>query len=135
MRSILSVFSGFILNLFLEGFSRIIIAFFNTTEYSFFGISALPGTFWIVTIYIVSAVTAWFGCMFTMTLASASPKKHQMAYLALIIFWSLFEFLSSVNAVPLWYLLSFPASSVAGTLLAGHTYTLNQKAAAVKHTE
>lgn len=129
MKSILSVFLGFILNLFLEGFSRIIIAFFYTSEYSFWGVTALPGTFWIVIMYFVSAVTAWFGCMFTMTLAGHSPKKHQLAYLVLIILWSVFEFLSSVQVTPLWYLLSFPATSVLGTFIAGHTYALNQKAA------
>ncbi len=127
MRSITAVFFGFGLNLFIEGFTRIIISFFHTLEPAFFGIDALPGIPWIVSVYLVSIVASWLGAMMTLTIAGFAPRKHLIAFLILLLLWTGFEILSSLNNTPAWYLLSFPLTSLAGALLAYYTYQLNQK--------
>ncbi|MFA5667762.1 MAG: hypothetical protein WC967_00835 [Balneolaceae bacterium] len=128
MKSITALFTGFVLNLFFEGFSRIIIAFFFTIEYSFWGISALPNKSWILIIYLVSVVSSWFGCMITLTMAGSAPRKHLIAFLVLTLLWSTFEILGSIKVVPSWYLFTFPLTSVAGIFIADYTFKLNQNA-------
>lgn len=128
MRSILAVFFGFGLSLFIEGFARIIISFFHTLEPSFFGISALPGTSWIIALYIVSFVSTWLGAMMALTIAGYTPYKHLAAFLALITLWILFETLSSIGISPTWYLITFPFTSIFGALTAAYTFKLNQNA-------
>ncbi len=128
MKSIGAVFLGFILSLFVEGFSRIIISFFFTIEFSFFGLSSIPDTSWVIVVYLVSIISSWLGCMMTMTVAGFSPRYHLLAFLALTLLWSAFEIASSLTMVPYWYLFTFPFTSIVGIVLADYTYKLNQNA-------
>ncbi len=128
MKSFLALALGFILKLFLEGFSRIIIAFFNAIEYSFFGIGSLPSPFWIFIIYVISIVSTWFGCMMMLTISDKMPGKHLLYFILMVLIWHLFEVASSWYFVPKWYLFTFPLMSILGIILAKKTYELNKKA-------
>ncbi len=128
MKSIGAVLLGFILSLFVEGFSRIIISFFFTIEFSFFGLSSVPSTSWVIVVYVVSIISSWLGCMMTMTVAGFAPRYHLLAFLTLTLLWSVFEITSSITMIPYWYLFTFPFTSIAGILLADYTYKLNQNA-------
>lgn len=127
MKSIIAVIFGFGFNLFIEGFARIIISFFHTLEPSFFGIEALPGTPWIISVYLVSIIATWLGAMMALTIAGFDPLKHLIAFMFLLTLWSAFEIVSSLYNSPAWYLFTFPITSFAGALLAYYTYQLNHK--------
>ncbi len=128
MKSIGAVLLGFILSLFIEGFSRIIISFFFTIDFSFFGMSSVPGASWVLVVYVISIISSWFGCMMTMTVAGYAPRYHLLAFLSLTLLWSAFEIVSSLTMIPYWYLFTFPFTSIVGILLADYTYKLNQNA-------
>ena len=61
-----------------------------------------------------------------MSIAGFAPKKHLYAYISLVVLWILFEVLSSLNVSPLWYLFTFPITSLAGSVIAYYTFKLNQ---------
>lgn len=114
---------GFGFSLFVEGFSRIIISFFHKQEFSFFGIDALPSVSWIIIIYFVSILSTWLGVMLALSFSDPNSKTAYYIVTALIILWITFETLSSLTMVPLWYLVTFPITSLAGLIIAKFSYT------------
>lgn len=125
MRSFWALVLGFILKLFLEGFSRIIIAFFNTIDYTFFGINSLPSNFWVIMVYLISIISTWFGSMMMLTIGDKSTGKLLFFFALMIAVWHLFEILSSWYFVPKWYLFTFPLTSFIGILISKKTFDLN----------
>ena len=126
LKSFFSALFGFGFSLFVEGFSRIIISFFHKQDFYFFGIDALPSTSWIVIIYFVSALSTWLGVMLALSFADPNSKKAYYIITVLIIFWIAFETLSSLKMVPLWYLTTFPITSLTGLIMAKFTYKPNK---------
>lgn len=126
LKAFFSAVFGFGFGLFVEGFSRIIISFFHKQEFYFFGIESLPGFSWILIIYIVSFMATWLGVMLALSMADPHSKKAFYVITSLIIFWIIFETLASLKVVPLWYLMTFPITSLLGLFTAKFTYNLNK---------
>jgi hypothetical protein len=126
LKAFFSAVFGFGFGLFVEGFSRIIISFFHKQEFYFFGIESLPGFSWILIIYIVSFMATWLGVMLALSMADPNSKKAFYVITFFIVFWIIFETLASIKVVPLWYLITFPITSLLGLLAAKFTYKLNK---------
>lgn len=126
LKAFFSAVFGFLFGLFVEGFSRIIISFFHKQDFYFFGIDALPGLSWISIIYFVSFTATWLGVMLALSMADPNSKKAFYIISFLIISWIIFEVLASISVVPLWYLFTFPITSLLGLFTAKFTYNLNK---------
>jgi|TARA_R100000541_G_scaffold58037_3_gene68761 membrane protein insertase Oxa1/YidC/SpoIIIJ len=126
LKTFFSALFGFIFSLFVEGFSRIIISFFHKQDFYFFGVESLPTNSWIVIIYIVSFMATWLGVMLAQSIADPESKKAFNIFTLIITCWLTFEILASIKVVPIWYLTTFPFTSVFGLLAAKFTYSLNK---------
>jgi hypothetical protein len=122
LKTFFSAVFGFGFSLFVEGFSRIIISFFHQQDFYFFGIDALPSPSWIIIIYVVSAVSTWLGVMLTLSISDPNSKNGYLIVSSLIIVWIIFETLSSIKMVPVWYLSTFPFTSLIGLVVAKLSY-------------
>tara|TARA_R110002049_G_scaffold26364_1_gene91850 strand:- start:2305 stop:2709 length:405 start_codon:yes stop_codon:yes gene_type:complete len=126
LKAFFSALFGLGFSLFVEGFSRIIISFFHKQEFYFFGVGALPSPFWILIIYIVSIISTWLGTMLAVSIANKATNKAYIFSTILVSLWIVFEILSSLRMVPIWYLITFPITSILGLILARFTYTFNK---------
>lgn len=122
MKSLLTVLGTFFFSLFLEGFIRVIILFYNKSEFVFWGVSALPSPSWIFVIYISVIIISWLSGMLTVTICGFSPVKHLIALGILFVLWRVNEILQTISTEPLWYLLTIPLCSLAGVYLSYLTY-------------
>lgn len=118
MKSILTVLGTFTFSLFLEGFTRLIILFYNKSEFVYWGVSSLPSPSWIIVIYISVLVISWLCGMLTITISGFSPLKHLIALGFIFMLWRLNEILQTFDSEPLWYLFTIPLCSLAGIYLA-----------------
>ncbi len=125
MKPLLASIFGLGFSLFVEGFSRIIISFFHKQSFVFFGIDSLPGISWIVIIYFVSLVATWLGAMLALSIANEQSKKAFRIFSILLVLWILFELLVTYQVVPIWYVISFPFTSILGLIAAHKTNSLN----------
>lgn len=132
MRTLLAALFGFGFSIFTEGFSRIIISFFHKQSFVFFGIDSLPGISWITIIYFVSTISSWLGAMLAQSIAHKKSKSALYFFILFLFVWILFELIVTYRVVPLWYLISFPITSLFGVFLAHKTYNLNSDA--IKNT-
>lgn len=122
MKTFFSALFGFTFSLFVEGFSRIIISFFHKQEFYFFGIDALPSPSWVLIIFIVSGLSTWLGMMLTLSISDPNTTRATIIFTSFLVLWITFELLSSYNMIPLWYLCTFPLTSVIGLIAARFTY-------------
>lgn len=117
-KSILTISGTFLFSLFLEGFIRIIILFYNKSDFVFWGITNLPSPSWIIVIYISVIIIAWLSGMLTVTICGFSPGKHLIALGIVFLLWRANEILQTISTEPLWYLLTIPLCSLTGIYLA-----------------
>ena len=118
MKSILTISGTFLFSLFLEGFIRVIILFYNKSEFEYWGITNLPSPSWIIVIYISVIIIAWLSGMLTVTISGYAPSKHLIALGVVFLSWRVNEILQTIGTEPLWYLITIPVCSLAGIYLA-----------------
>ena len=117
MKSIITVAGTFLFSIFVEGFIRVIIIFYHKSEFSFFGISTLPGISWAIIILISILIVSWLSGMLTVTIAGFSPGKHLLALGGLFLLWRLNEIFQTIGTEPVWYLTATVLISFSGLYL------------------
>lgn len=128
IKNFLIALFGFVFAIFVEGFSRIIISFFHKVNFQFFGIDALPGISWIITIYFVSVIATWLGAMLAMSMSGDNAEITFRNLIGIFILWLVFGVLVTYKTIPIWYVLSFPIMTILGLVFAQYTFKLNQHA-------
>lgn len=103
MKSFISIFGAFLFSIFSEGFIRVIIIFYHKSEFSFFGLGALPSPSWIWIIFGSLILIYWLSGMLIVTVTGTSVIKHLTGYGTVLILWRIFELLLSSASEPLWY--------------------------------
>lgn len=121
LRSFSSLFAGFSSILFLEGFIRIVISVYHKSEYAFFGISRLPGTEWVVILYVSVLLISWLSGMIVLTLSRQSPLKHMLALWVIMIVWRINEYHQTSQTEPFWYLATITLMNLTGFSIAYFT--------------
>ncbi len=92
MKSVITVFGTFVFGIFCEIFIRIVIIFYHQTEWSFSGLSGIPGLSWLIILGLGIFTATWISGMLTVTITNFSPDKHLFALLALYFLWRLSEY-------------------------------------------
>lgn len=117
MKSFLTVAGTFLFSIFVEGFIRVIIIFYHKGEFSFFGISTLPGISWAIIILVSILIISWLSGMLAVTISGFSPTKHLLALGGLFLLWRLNEIFQSYGTEPVWYLVAIIIVSFLGLYL------------------
>ena len=92
MKSVLTVLGTFIFGIFCEIFIRIVIIFYHQTEWSFSGLSGIPGLSWVMILSVGIFIGTWISGMLAVTITDFSPDKHLLALLILYFLWRLSEY-------------------------------------------
>ncbi len=79
-------------------------------------------------------MATWLGVMLALSIANEDAKKTYIIITILISIWIIFEILSSLKMVPIWYLVTFPLTSIIGLYLSKITYKINKKHNALSNT-
>ena len=101
MKSVLAIAAGFFSMVILEGFARIIIAFYHREDFIFSGIEALPSIGWIVLLLCVVTFLGVFGTLLTTTIAGFDPLKHTISLALLVILLRILPILFKPESVSL----------------------------------
>lgn len=133
MKNIFGLTFGFIFSLFIEGFARLIVAFFHRIEFQFFGIDALPGNSWIFTIYFVSIIGTWLGAMMAFSISKWSLKLNSVFFGLFLLLWVILELSQNLGNSPTWHSISFPITTLIGFIVAIKTYKMNENAISTTH--
>lgn len=79
-------------------------------------------------------MATWLGVMLALSISNEYAKKTYIIITILISIWIIFEILSSLKMVPIWYLVTFPLTSIIGLYLSKITYKINKKHNALSST-
>jgi hypothetical protein len=122
MKSFLALTSGFAGFLFLEGFTRLIITFYQRIDFQFYGISHLPSTVWVVVILLSVLTSTWLVSMLILTVINKNTLRHSIIFGIILIGWRGIEFYNSYQSEPLWYFGVALLLHVLGIFLAYHLF-------------
>ena len=103
MKSIFTLLGTFLFSLFIENFARIVIIFYQREELIFYGLDAMPGIGWVISLFISVFLGSWLTGMLTVTIVPFSPIKHLSALFILMILWRVSEF-SQLSAKDVYYI-------------------------------
>ncbi|MTI88064.1 MAG: hypothetical protein FH748_08860 [Balneolaceae bacterium] len=123
MKTFLTHFIGFVGYFFLEGFIRLIIMFYHSDEFHYYGIENLPGASWITVIYISMFVSTWLITMIILSVLEKTPFKHAAIFFGIFIFWRIIEIINSIHSEPSWYLFTVPLVHLTAIYTAYKLYT------------
>ncbi len=117
MKSVLVVLGAFLFSIFVEGFIRIIVLFYHKSEFTFWGVSALPSPSWAIILVLASLLIYWLSGMLTVTATMHSPKKHLLSLAGLILLIKGNEVYQTYDIEPLWYLILILSAPIIGLYL------------------
>jgi hypothetical protein len=126
MKSFFSLTLGFIGLLFLEGFSRLIMAFYHHIEFHFYGVSHLPSASWIPLLFMVILISTWLITMLILTITNTRLLLHSLLFLGMVLVWRGIEIANSYQSEPVWYLITICLLHIIGVILAYFLYRKQQ---------
>ena len=122
MKPIITLFSGFLGFLFLEGFARVVITFYHRVEFNFFGVNGLPDTIWIVILLLSVLVSTWLLTMLVLTIIDENIFSYSLSFWGLLMIWRGFEIYNSFQTEPIWYFTTVILLHSLGVILAYKLY-------------
>ncbi len=92
MKSIVTIIGTFFFGLFCELFIRVVIIFYHQSEFTFSGISSLPGFGWVFILGLGLFTATWIASMLAVTITNFAPFKHLIALFTLFLLWRISEY-------------------------------------------
>lgn len=127
MKSVLTFIFGFLSLFFLEGFSRLIIAFYHRIEFSFYGLPDLPGNLWVIAIMVSILVTTWLVTMLILTIINKRNLFNAVLFAVILVGWRSIEIANSYQSEPVWYFITLGFMHLSGVTIAYFIYERQQK--------